>query len=935
MNDRHHDIDPESLDTCAWLPQHRHWRNWIDNQGLLWIKGNPGSGKSTLLKYALHNLQKFEGAAFGTHPVLLSFFFHGRGIDLQKTPLGLFRSLLHHLISQMPQEFCDTVQMFKRRCDTMGAPGIKWNWTEGELKSIFRRWLFEAVRKAQVWIFIDALDECGKGTACSLASLFDDYIQHMSRSGADLHICFTCRHYPNLALETPLEICVEDENGDDIATFVDQKLRHGISDETKCTIINRSEGVFQWVRLIVDDVLESCRRGDSAMRIQRKIELVPQDLHSLYRTLLEGMTEEKESSLKLIQWISCALQPLTISEMRHAILLDPERRPKSLQELQSMEDYAETDESMISRVKTLSCGLAEVRESEEGAQIVQFIHQSVQDFILQDGLRLLMGDCNPAAYVVGLVHHQLARSCLRYLHIDEIEELVLCWDDADSQVDNLEELFYSIPTRKARWALPLLSYAGELWAEHCALAEAKNISQADLIVDFGWPSNNIPKLHYYVFDVPYEMMDKYALIHFAAACGLESLVRALRDQTGVNLGLKNSRGQTPLSLASCNGHFDVVRFLLDQEGGDIKAGDYRNRMPLSYAAQEGHEAIVALLLAQSDVEAHQKDDEGLTPLFYAAECGNEAIFRLLLDQDDVEADSADCEGRTPLSYAAEYGHEAICRLLLDRDDVEADLEDFAGGTPLCYAAKGGSEAVVRLLLARDDINPDWMDHEGRTPLRYAAEYGNEAAARLLLAREDVNAETYDGEGHTPLCIAIVNESEKVARLLLTREDVKADVQDHEGRTPLSLAAAYGVEAIVRLLLTRKDVKADSQDDQGRTPISWAASGCRDEAVVKSEVLATIVDIFLERDDVNANSKDDRGRTPLHWAALTGRWGPVERLIGRQDVDVFSKDFSGKTPLQLAEEEFATGVFRYYKVTEGYEVTFRLLKQHMQIHTTRS
>ncbi|SPJ72133.1 uncharacterized protein FTOL_01861 [Fusarium torulosum] len=44
---------------------------------------------------------------------ILSFFFHGRGSELQKTPLGLFRSLLHQLLDQVSEALIGLVAIFQ------------------------------------------------------------------------------------------------------------------------------------------------------------------------------------------------------------------------------------------------------------------------------------------------------------------------------------------------------------------------------------------------------------------------------------------------------------------------------------------------------------------------------------------------------------------------------------------------------------------------------------------------------------------------------------------------------------------------------------------------------------------------------------------------------------------------------------------------------
>ncbi|KAF4998978.1 hypothetical protein FGRMN_2777 [Fusarium graminum] len=91
--------------------------NYVDNK----TEGTwkPGSGKSTLLRFALDRetlTPKSKDAA-----VLLSLFFHERGIELQRTLTGFFRSLLYQLLEQAPDAPNDMVTTFQRRCEDRGV----------------------------------------------------------------------------------------------------------------------------------------------------------------------------------------------------------------------------------------------------------------------------------------------------------------------------------------------------------------------------------------------------------------------------------------------------------------------------------------------------------------------------------------------------------------------------------------------------------------------------------------------------------------------------------------------------------------------------------------------------------------------------------------------------------------------------------------------
>lgn len=163
---RENEIKDEASATCAWLLRHSSYSTWLSQrQGLLWVKGNPGVGKSTLLKYALRELKQ--------HPspeklVVASFFFHGRGVDIQKTPLGLFRSLLHQILDQIPDWLSEFSSIYKKRCETEGKPGEKWKWHETELQNFLKDSVPRTSKEYSIRIYVDALDECGEKVAGEL-----------------------------------------------------------------------------------------------------------------------------------------------------------------------------------------------------------------------------------------------------------------------------------------------------------------------------------------------------------------------------------------------------------------------------------------------------------------------------------------------------------------------------------------------------------------------------------------------------------------------------------------------------------------------------------------------------------------------------------------------------------------------------------------------
>src|SRR5277367_6760498 len=92
--DRQSAIEPAADETCSWILKNVRYRTWSSRQelhkshSLLWIKGKPGSGKSTLMKFLCERTSPLPGSQ------RLIFLFNARGSELEKSPVGLMRSLM-------------------------------------------------------------------------------------------------------------------------------------------------------------------------------------------------------------------------------------------------------------------------------------------------------------------------------------------------------------------------------------------------------------------------------------------------------------------------------------------------------------------------------------------------------------------------------------------------------------------------------------------------------------------------------------------------------------------------------------------------------------------------------------------------------------------------------------------------------------------------
>ena len=666
--------------TCDWLLRHDTYQRWaVCDRGLLWVKGKPGSGKSSLLKHALEH----RTAKAGNDEIVLSFFFHGRGEELQKTPLGFFRSILHQLLGRVPDSLPDLVEAYKKKQREIGESGKEWQWHKEELRRFVESSLPRVLWTRSVWLFIDALDECGEENAVDLFRWLKALLRTIPAGSSPLRILATCRHYPILDVGCEFEVCPEKENKQDIAAYVDaqfSELHVLAASYIPRFIIDGASGVFMWARLVVERVLRLERRGRGLNAIWMEIQRVPKELHDLYQELVCDMQSQGSASLRLIQWVCFAVRPLSLDELRWAMVIGPDSPCKSLKDLQSSENWVPDNEQMWRQVRTLSCGLAEVTSS-SGTQAVQFIHQSVKDFFLAKGLSMLDEDLKSAA-AIGMVHFRLSMDCLRYLDMEEIGGII-----------SLENGNTGLWGSDLDMDLPFLRYATMLWGPHMEECAAQGVAQ-DAIREL-------------ISRLSDELVDLWVRVH-----------HIMKEPFYIkSTSERPSKGSSLLHALSLNGILGPLAVVLQREDlttKELNAKNDNNQTPLMLAAQYGHDAVVRLLLETGKTDVNPRDRDGYTPLLVAAMFGHEAVVRLLLQTGKADVNSRFKHGWTALSLAAMFRQVAVVKLLLQTGKADINLRCTEGLTPLQYAIKGGNEAIIKLLLDTGKCEPDELFAGDRT-----------------------------------------------------------------------------------------------------------------------------------------------------------------------------------------------------------------------------
>ncbi|VUC38094.1 unnamed protein product [Clonostachys rosea] len=890
MDDRYQNIKKAHPKTCKWLLHHKGYCDWMDpgevrqHGGFLWIKGKPGSGKSTIMKFVVENSWK-ENHQQAT----VSFFFHARGHDLEKSTAGLYRSILFQILEHYPK--LRTILKPQRKFRHFRS-GLQPKWTNELLKELIE----EAIEQfpSSVVCFVDALDECNDDEIRDMISFFERLGELAIANSVGLLICFSSRHYPYITMREGigLEINLEeqDDHDADIAEYIDSDLRIGdtkLAQDIKKEVREKASGVFMWVVLVVH-ILNRERGRLHALR--QKIQEIPQDLNALFLDIMSHGREKNDETLLCFQLILVARWPLTPDELHFAIISQAKDIYLEAQDLDSKE----------AQIFLTQCskGLAEVIGPRS---TVQFIHESVRDFLLQDNklsdLWPQLGD-NP----IGSSHLLVRNICLAHLYSEPseydrlrtspffnyaAENVLFHAEKAASFGIQQPEFISTFPNLSWIWfhnmsrdtsmdiydcsrypddarclyimaeadassllaSYPSVTDCFEIGPEiyGCPLLAAIINESQDFIQVLrkkfieSFPADSFPEIDCRastVYDLAFGLRYKFhftsserSLISYLAEYGDPVFLVAAIQQTSENSGLQqNISSEDAISVATYLGHESAVRVLLHYGKGDVDYLSETGQTSLSMAAEDGKIEIMKLVLATGKVDPNTRDYHGKSPLSWAAENGQNEAIKLILAIDQVDPETRDDEGRTPLALAAKCGQIEAIKLLLATGQVDPDSRDNEGRTPLALAVAGGQIETMRLLLVTGDVDPNSRDHFGQSLLILAVDLGQTKAIELLLATNQVDPNAKDLSGKTPLALAIQWGQTEVVKLLLAMGQVSLDLRDNRGQSPLALAVECGQTEDVKLLLATGQVDLNSRDDRGQTPLDLAVERGQTEDV---------------------------------------------------------------------------------------------------------
>ena len=287
-------------------------------------------------------------------------------------------------------------------------------------------------------------------------------------------------------------------------------------------------------------------------------------------------------------------------------------------------------------------------------------------------------------------------------------------------------------------------------------------------------------------------------LFIASMEGHAACVRLLQ-QAGADVNHCSSVGNignySPCFLAAKRGHVDVLDVLIGA-GAQLGLKDSRGFTPLC-AGILSNRLDVVLKLLQGGADANQQQcTGGATPLMAAASLEQEcpSMMAALLEHGAL-ADTQGGDGATSL-YLCVLRSDIQSAAVLLRHGAQVNLAS-ENGSPLNLAAQIGCLGLVELLLAHGAL----INHrniKGATPLTLASSNGHAAIVQHLL-QAGADAHVLANDGFSCL-LAAIGKSPAIAIMLLQHSSLHKDLPNPLGQTPLREAALRGQTAVVRLLL---------------------------------------------------------------------------------------------------------------------------------------
>ncbi|KAF0640975.1 hypothetical protein FPSE5266_03283 [Fusarium pseudograminearum] len=316
--------------TGEWLMGHEVYETWQrpDTSNLMWLNGIPGAGKTKLSSRVvddlLARLPKEAEENYG-----FAYFYCDRNRPDHSEPVAIMRSIIRQLCAPRDNqsiESCVEHQYLRRKVKGFSSDRL----VAEECKQLLMQLI---AGYKSVYIVVDGLDECDRGTRHMLMDLLDEVIIKFQQT---VKVYIASRTDQDLRKRynegTHLEVTANDNQADiekfvlskmEESEFCRTKLSRKLRDKILSTFQDKSQGMFQWATLHIGELIQLERNAD----IAKYLDGLPKGLEAAYDKIygqISDLTGSKKSiAFAAFQIVMVSQRPLHPFELAIAAAQHP------------------------------------------------------------------------------------------------------------------------------------------------------------------------------------------------------------------------------------------------------------------------------------------------------------------------------------------------------------------------------------------------------------------------------------------------------------------------------------------------------------------------------------------------------------------------------------------------------------------------------------
>ena len=421
-------VQPSYQNTLHWIfDEAVGFSGWLKGESgkpKFWITGRPGSGKSTTMKFAMnHQLlrEKLMGHSQSSW-IIVGFFFDDRGSPLQKSPEGFLREIIYKILKQSKDMFPIVYKVYVEAND-IGSESESfrkpWNvralqkdefqkpWDIKTLHEVLTSLVQKSSQTFRLCLFVDALDE-HNGNHRSLLRTLDSICHTSEDETLRIRLCLASRpeNIFHDAFGSCPQISIHEHTKQDIDVYTRSRIEPEISgryteegtadfDSLVDAIVEKAHGSFVWVRRVVDELIDGFVNGDTMEESKALLKTIPSELSALYARAISRIGQApgggtaasaaRREGIRLeahimFQISACSIEPFGLEEFLNIVA-----RTAEAYGLVRSRMHGLTSGQMRRRLNARSAGLLETTSFEgDNLGVVQFIHQSVKDYLASE-----------------------------------------------------------------------------------------------------------------------------------------------------------------------------------------------------------------------------------------------------------------------------------------------------------------------------------------------------------------------------------------------------------------------------------------------------------------------------------------------------------------------------------------------------------------------